>query len=72
MGGMKDRKFHSENYDSGHFFVSDGWMTSICLLVIGRDCVTHVHAAQVRGWRMITRTRDLILLDAEGFLKGAW
>jgi len=36
MGGMKETKFYSETFDSGHSLVSDTWMTFICLLLVGR------------------------------------
>lgn len=38
MGGMKAMKFHSESFDSGHFFVSDSCVTFVYLLLVGRGC----------------------------------
>lgn len=72
MRGSKEMKFHSETFDSGHSLVSDIWMTFVCLLLVGRDSMIHVNTAQVRRWRMTSRVTDIILLGAEGFLKGAW
>lgn len=68
---MKEMKFRSETFDSGHSLVSDGWKTFACFLLVVRDCVIQVHAVQVRVWSRISRIRDLILLDVECFLKDA-
>lgn len=38
MGGMKEMKFHSESFDSGHSFVSDSCVTFVYLLLVDRDC----------------------------------
>lgn len=69
---VKEVKFHSEAFDSGRSLVSGVWMTFACLLLVVRDCVIQARNAWVRVWNRISRIRDLILLDAECFLKDAW
>lgn len=58
FSGMKEMKkiiFHAKTFDLGHSLVSDAWLTFLCLLFVGRDCVIHVHIAQIRECSMIIR-----------------